>query len=377
MGSLAAADDPPAAAAPDTLNAQYARLRAAAAAPEPPPATGSVALARSVVESAQAFADYMQRASAVRPDYVDAAGVSRALQSGGVYEAGQLQEGAIAYVALAALQDRAFVQAIGDMGRNPEQRTSLGERLAADPRSVLQTPEASAAALRAARALGRLGGALYASGAAVKQSAYDIQHSAWSKAAVVEPEAVLDGIKARSRVREALSPDGGRAMLTSLVQLRQGGQDGGLGHLTPVVARGLTLAALAVLGEAGEEHGHRLSSLLAEAESAQCLKMARLNLYQCLSVAGPNYEDVFCLGEHAMMETARCVADASGWSPTATVPSTPAPPLVPQASILVPVDFGPEPSASAPEDARAPAETAHPQPPATTPAMQTASAGMG
>ena len=43
--------------------------------------------------------------------------------------------------------------------------------------------------------------------------------------------------------------------------------------------------------------------------------MARLNLYQCLSVAGPNYEDVFCLGRHAMMDTGQCVTQASGWVP--------------------------------------------------------------
>jgi hypothetical protein len=41
-----------------------------------------------------------------------------------------------------------------------------------------------------------------------------------------------------------------------------------------------------------------------------CLRMAKLNLYQCLASAGPHYEDIYCLGQHAMMETAQCVTEA-------------------------------------------------------------------
>jgi len=42
------------------------------------------------------------------------------------------------------------------------------------------------------------------------------------------------------------------------------------------------------------------------------MTMAKLNLYQCLAVARPNYEDVFCLGQHVMMDTGRCIIKASG-----------------------------------------------------------------
>ncbi len=349
----------PAEAAPagdaGTLNAQYAALRTSGAMPtaaEAAPSMGdpamseprsSVALARRVVESAEAFADYMQRAGSLHADYVDAPGVSRALRAGGVYEAGQLQEGAVAYVALAALQDPAFVQAVGDLGRDAAGRPALARQLVADPRLVLHMPGAGEAAARAAAVLGRLGGSLYASGAAVKQSAYDIQRSAWSKVSVAAPEATLAEIKARSAVREGLGADSGQAMLTSLAQLRRPA-DGGSGRLTPVVNQGLTLAALAVLGEAGEEHADRVAALLTKVSSAQCLKMARLNLYQCLAVAGPNYEDVFCLGQHAMMETARCVAEASGWSPAPVdAPSARvAAPVLQAASIMVPVASVPQ-----------------------------------
>jgi hypothetical protein len=42
------------------------------------------------------------------------------------------------------------------------------------------------------------------------------------------------------------------------------------------------------------------------------MSTSKLNLYQCLAVARPNYEDVFCLGQHAMMDTGRCVIRAAG-----------------------------------------------------------------
>ena len=99
--------------------------------------------------------------------------------------------------------------------------------------------------------------------------------------------------------------------------MRNADQDAASADVTPVIARSLTLAALAVLGQAGEENADRIAPLLLEASGSQCLKMARLNLYQCLSAAGPNYENVFCLGQHAMMETARCVMASAAWSPSA------------------------------------------------------------
>ncbi len=57
-----------------------------------------------------------------------------------------------------------------------------------------------------------------------------------------------------------------------------------------------------------------LEQVVSESISADCLKMAKLNLFQCLSVAGPEYEDVYCLGQHAVLDTGQCVA--GGASPT-------------------------------------------------------------
>ena len=50
--------------------------------------------------------------------------------------------------------------------------------------------------------------------------------------------------------------------------------------------------------------------------------MGKLNLYQCLAVAKPHYEDVFCLGQHILIDTGQCVIKASG----APMPAEPPPP---------------------------------------------------
>ena len=83
-------------------------------------------------------------------------------------------------------------------------------------------------------------------------------------------------------------------------------------QFTAVVSRGLAIAALAALGEAGPSNEAGLQRLLDEQSNAFCLNLAKLNLYQCLSVAKPYYEDVFCLGQHILIDTAQCVAKGAG-----------------------------------------------------------------
>ncbi len=81
--------------------------------------------------------------------------------------------------------------------------------------------------------------------------------------------------------------------------------------LTPVSTRSLALAALSILDGTEGENEDRLDAVTGERASAQCLKMAKLNLFQCLSVAGPEYEDVYCLGQHAVLDTGQCVVSAA------------------------------------------------------------------
>ncbi|ESQ88302.1 hypothetical protein ABAC460_16715 [Asticcacaulis sp. AC460] len=80
---------------------------------------------------------------------------------------------------------------------------------------------------------------------------------------------------------------------------------------TGAVNRALTIAALAILGEAGDSRTEYLNYLLDEVEGERCFDMSKLNLYQCLAVATPHFEDVFCLGQHVLMDTGQCLGKMS------------------------------------------------------------------
>jgi hypothetical protein len=333
-------------AEPTTLNAQYASLtqqvaaspaavQAAMAAAQPatadlqaqaptqnpPPNTPSVAIARRVIDAAGAFERYMRTAAAIHADFGDGEAVTRALETGATYDQGQLEAGAVAYAALMALQEPTFVHTLSQLSPDPTARMAVARQLVAEPEAVMQAPGARLAAARAATVIGRMGGSLYASGAAVKQAAYDVQHQAWSRAAILAPQAELAKIKTQSTTPVALKSEDTASLITSLVAMRRSSETpmGPSGPVSPLVARGLALAALAIMGQADEDHAEQIAPLLVEARSADCVKTARLALYECLSVAGPQYENVFCLGQHAMMDTGQCVVKAAGWTTPTTV----------------------------------------------------------
>jgi hypothetical protein len=330
-----------------TLNAQMAALNHGAAeaqglraadqtAPAPAtdetPPTATVAIARRVMDAAAAFDAYVHRASAIAPDVHEGADVARAVLAGAAYEPQQFQEGAIAYAALAALQDARFVQGVSDLGQDPVVRRELVRRLLGSPETALQLPAAREAGALVVSVIGRLGDGVISTGAAMKQASYTVQQQVWSKAPIDGPEALLASVKTQSATKVVLAPADAPALITNVIAAGKIAPTPQARTAAPTatVARGLALAALAVLGAAGDESADQLTPVLSEATNAQCLKMAKLDLNQCLAVAGPHYEGMFCLGRHGLMETGQCVVSAVGW----TAASPPAPP---SRSILVPI----------------------------------------
>lgn len=246
---------------------------------------------------AMAFESYMRRARGIDAGFSNAAEVSQALQVGAGYEPRQLEAGMVAYVAMAALQEPSFVAGVKRADRGGD----LARRLTADPSAALDLPGGEAAAGRSRAALARQGEGLNASGKRVKSAAYSVQRQSWSKSKVADPRGRLARVK-------SISAAGYRPAAGDEAQLQQAIAEGGRrgGGSSALVARGVALAALTVSGDAG-----RGQSLLSEPRAGSCLRLAKLNLYQCLASAGPQYEDIYCLGQHAMMETAACVADAT------------------------------------------------------------------
>jgi hypothetical protein len=310
-------------AIPDTLNAQYATQSRPAPRPvrqvkaEPKPVEGpSAAIAARIIDSAGAFEAYMRKAGRIDAKFADGAAVSKAVATSSAYEIQQFQEGETAYAALAALQDGAFVQGVYDLGRDPRERAAFADRLLADPSVVLELDGADEAAAMVGGVLARMGADLVKSGQAVKQAAYDVQHQDWSKEDVPHADQRLADTKAKGAVKVSMGAADTDALIKTIVSLRKAAAEspGRTVAPSPVVERALAIAALAVLGRAGDEQIDMVAPLLSDAKSADCMKMAKLNLYQCMAAAGPQYEDVFCVGAHAMVDTGQCVVSAAGQS---------------------------------------------------------------
>ena len=268
-------------------------------------------LPQELVSAATAFQAYMAGAARIDAGFADGDAVARGLKAASAYEPSQMEEGMVAYGAIVALQDERFVagveRAAGD------DRAAFADQLVQDPLTAAQVDGADEAARRVEAALSGKANALLAAGQQVKAAAYSVQSQAWSQTMVSDPQGRLADVKARSNERAAPSDDDTQAMLAALGDASPGGSDGDGGRpdVTPIEARALALAAESVLGRAHSVDRQRLTPLFSDADSAECLRMAKLDLFQCMAVAGPQYEDIYCLGQHAMTETAKCVAGAA------------------------------------------------------------------
>ncbi|HTM83060.1 hypothetical protein [Asticcacaulis sp.] len=339
--------------------------------PPPAPAGPPVALASEISDVAAVYQDYIEKAAAMRGQYADGAAIQAQLASAEAFEPNQLAHGAVAYAAIVAMQEPAFRSILRTYAANDATRADIKAHLTADPAYAAVIPGADAAARRVILALSSDGQSVYKAGAGVKQAAYDIQHQKWSREFVADRDGRLALAKANSitlasvqsddsakLLASALSGDGlvtsadtGQSTGQTLVQaglpvqaVQQTPVTGGNPALIPdagtapvpaaasastasvsvfdrpdlfnqpytqAVNRALTIAALALLGEGGETNLPTLTSLLDDGDGQRCLQMSKLNLYQCLAVAKPHYEDVFCVGQHILMDTGQCIGKMS------------------------------------------------------------------
>jgi len=282
------------------------------APPEPP--MPDVDLASRFVREAAAYEDYMREAETISPAFADAGGVARALREGASYEPEAFLRGEMAYAAIAALQDPVFVAAVRDSGPTPEARYAIVRKIYADPANVMTFAGARSAAGRAKDALSEDGMRLFDGGKAVKLAAYSIQHQAWSLTEVADLQGRLAAVKALSSAPRPVSSEE-----TELLEQAVSGErlatmaaNPAPPPYSPLIVRAVALAALAAVGQAGDDNAANLTWLLEDYFTAHCLAQAKLALNECLAVARPNYEDVFCLGQHAMNDTGSCVVRGAG-----------------------------------------------------------------
>lgn len=291
-------------------------------APPPPPPFLPPGLNDRMIADAAAFQAYVQRASRLPTTFHDGAAVASTVHSGMPYDSAALVRGASAFGAIAALQEPTFVAALRAAGQDPEKRRLMLNRFIADPGYIFTFPGAEAAARNAKAAIGGAGLRLMAVGAATRQSAYDVQHEAWSKGFVIDTEGRLAAAKATGAAPGPAAPDAIAALRGGVA----GGAPLGLGsepvvrYETPLIAKAMALAGFAAVGEAGDAAYERLSYLTTEQNTAYCLHTAHLMVHQCLAVAKPHYEDIFCLGQHMLYDTGQCLALNGGGLQVLTLP---------------------------------------------------------
>jgi hypothetical protein len=266
----------------------------------------------------------MDHVAAISPAFKSGEDVASSLKMGDADDPRQLLRGSIAYAAVVALQDPNFVHEVQVFATNPTSRPLLTDDLTRDPNYVVGIKGADGAAALVDAALMDQGQKVYAAGELVKQSAYSIQRQSWSQQIVANRDQRLADAKAIV----PMLASGGDA--TRMRQAAVGAAPMSLASAAPpmpatqpyppVVVRGLALAALAVLGEAGDDQAARITPIVTETAASNCLGDAKLNLYQCLAVSKPHYEDIFCLGQHVMMDTGQCMMIAAGAPPPVYAP---------------------------------------------------------
>jgi hypothetical protein len=343
-----------------------------AAANAPPPA--SDVLPHDALEAASAYATFIHRASAIPAHFADSAAIVQALNTSEGYEPGQLQQGLVAYAALVAIDDPRFAEGVRAAAPDPDSRERLVQALMANPALAQQLPGSADAAQLIGLVLRSQAQGLAARGDAIRQASYDIQLQApWSTRMTPDPEQRLQSAKLISATRVAAAADDIAQMMaeTRADQAPVTTGEGRSAGLSQAVARSLALAAIAIAGTPDEAQAAS-QAMLSEAGAGQCLHMAKLNLYQCLAVAGPHYEDMFCMGRHAMMETAQCVSDAAGPAP-APMPAS----YAQTAYAPTPASYASAPDYAQPIDySRAPTPPAE-QSPAPPPASPEATGAVG
>lgn len=339
-----------------------------AAPPAPPPIT----LSSTIVERASAFRGYMQRTGAIGAKFENGEQIQSSLKIAVAYEPKQFLSGATSYAAVLALQDPTFVASVRTFAVDPAQRQQVINQLIADPAYAIGFKGSDTAAGLIIDTLNADGLKVYTAGKAVKQAAYDVQHSPWSKTTVLDRDGRLAYAKTMSAtpgladsadvmllqqastgaVPLILAPPAAQPTAVPLVAAPAAatapnaaptvdsilapaaitpaaGPRSAPPPYKPLVVRGLAVAALAALGAAGDNNLATIDAIMVEPTSAMCLNMAKLNLYQCLAVSKPHYEDVFCLGQHIMIDTGMCVIKASG----AVLPYEPPPPPKPTPAV--------------------------------------------
>lgn len=307
--------------------------------PPPPPVVAPpppVTLNQSVAESAAVYVGFIREVSAIRAGFPDAESIQAAMHRGAAYQSGQVSRGLIAYASILALQSPEFVAGLRGYAADPTVRQQVINSILTDPNYAAALPGADAAAGLIATTIGRDAAVLTAIADAVEGDAYTIQERndprrRWATTPIPNREVRLERAKTLSNGAMLPSPEESARLFAAAHAGSGLGVSGAKATppYTPVVARALSIAALAALGAAGEDQRENTDILVNDAGNQFCFDLSKLNLFQCLAASRPSYEDMFCIGRHIVRDLATCAGSAVGPVPVQSIAVTPAPNITP------------------------------------------------
>lgn len=251
-----------------------------------------------------------------------------------------LMRGWIAYGAMTAAQSPEFVTGVKKTAAAYGPRFIRG--LTLDPGYAQRIDGGSDAARLALESAHADGERIYAVGARYKEMAYGLQKARWAGLVSQAQPARVDRMRslAAGAGSRTVGPDltprltvaagtlqpwtdatqfGGRTFWDSLraspaTVAQQISAPNYAIHVNTdrvgAINRMTTLAALYIVG-ATQDPAAQTDRLLNEDSTHNCIELAQVQFYQCLSAAHFRYENAFCLGEHALKDMGACIRDAA------------------------------------------------------------------
>jgi hypothetical protein len=279
----------------------------------------SSAYADDVHDALEAYALYQNDVSTLLDADINGRTVDAALARIQRHDSNRVASGWIAYGALTAAQSPRFADAIQDRIRDG--RAPLLRALREDVTYARQQQGASAVQLILTAASADNARLVFASDRYDRyaHSAASTRRTAVASNADLGGETrlsadMLDRLRGAGRVRSTSdSPTYGSATYWDSLAGREARAARGSGGreqsvYASVTDHMLTLAAL-VVADATQAERRRVSELLDEPLTQNCMHMQRLQLRQCLSVSVDNGERAYCLAHHGLEGPGACFAN--------------------------------------------------------------------
>ena len=237
----------------------------------------------------------------------------------------------LAYSSLIAEQHPQFLDDVRDVADYYGRDAAIAA-LAADPAYAGAFRYADQASESVLDAIDEDSGQIRDLGEQYRQSAYGLQNERWANAISRDRQNRLAALRAADDVSAPLAGD---LFTTSFISETDIGAASSLfadiaprpslPSATPNltldadvpyepdrvrVGRILSIAALRAIGDDTAYTEQSIQALLADPLAQRCISWARINLAQCVAAAHFEYEDSFCIAQHALIEVSTCLEAA-------------------------------------------------------------------